>query len=336
MRGRRAFLVTSITVLVLGLIVFGIYQLLYENAISQARFRFEDPFSGEPLLLGGAVPVAAISGAVSVQIGQAIFGGLLGVLTLLILMIAPALTSGVVSSEREKQTLELLVTTPISTLGMLVAKLLGSFAYVFLLILASVPLMSIVFAFGGVGPEDVARAYLLIIAVAFGVGSIGMFMSALVGRTQIATVLSYLVVLLLVGGSAALYYWMFATSVQDRQLVNGNGNGNGNAVAERRHAPEPLLWLNPVVADVDIICTAMPDLGGPCSYIIRVRDLPEDTNPPPQDAFWPRTALAFLVLGGTLTVLATQLISPSRGLRSRRRARRVPDGPDETAHHAAS
>ena len=98
MRGRRAFVVTSITVLLLGLLVFGLYQLLYENAISQARFRFEDPFSGEPLLGGGLVPVAAISGAVSVQIGQAIFGGLLGVLTLLILMIAPALTSGVVSS----------------------------------------------------------------------------------------------------------------------------------------------------------------------------------------------------------------------------------------------
>jgi hypothetical protein len=74
-----------------------------------------------------------------------------------------------------------------------------------------------------------------------------------------------------------------------------------------------------VVADVDVICTAMPEVDGPCSYTILVMGLPEDANEPPRDAFWPRSALAFLVLGGTLTVLATQLISPSRRLRSRRR-----------------
>ena len=159
MRGRRAFVVTTITVLLLGLLVFGIYQLIYENAVSQARFRLEDPFGNSGRFPGGdAIAAQGISGAVSARIGQAIFGGLLGVLTVLILMIAPALASGVISSEREKQTMELLVTTPISTLGLLIAKLLGSLAYVFLLIFASVPLMSIVFAFGGVGPEDVIRA----------------------------------------------------------------------------------------------------------------------------------------------------------------------------------
>jgi len=308
MRGRRAFLIATVTVLLLGLLVFGIYQALYEGAVNDARWRFDDGFGG-----GQVVVTQAISGAVSARIGQAILGGLLGVLTVITLLIAPALTSGVVSSEREKQTLELLVTTPVSTLGMLIGKLLGALAYVFLLIIASVPLMAIVFVFGGVDPGDVVRAYLAVLAIAIGTGAIGLFFSALIGRTQVATVVSYLVVFGLVVGTGALYAWLYATSVQD--------DGRGNLIEVRRHAPEALLWLNPLVTDIDIMCTAVPDVGGFCDYIVLVRGLPENAPVPPRDAFWPRSALAFLVLAGVLTILSTQLISPSRRWRPRGRGR---------------
>ena len=47
-----------------------------------------------------------------------IFSGLLLVETLLVLVLAPAFTTGAISLEREKQTLDLLVATPLSTLGM--------------------------------------------------------------------------------------------------------------------------------------------------------------------------------------------------------------------------
>ena len=307
MRGRRAFLIATVAVLVLGLLVFGIYQALYESAVNNARWRFDDGFGD-----GEVIVAQAISGAVSARIGQAIFGGLLGVLTVLTLLIAPALTSGVVSSEREKQTLELLVTTPVSTLGMLVGKLLGALAYVFLLLVASIPLMAIVFVFGGVEPGDVARAYLALLAIAVGSGSIGLFFSALIGRTQVATVISYLVVFGLVVGTIAAHTWLYATSVQD--------DGRGNVGLERRHAPEALLWLNPLVTDIDVVCTAVPGVGGLCDYIVIVRGLPEDAIEPPRDAFWPRSALAFLVLAGVLTTLSTQLISPSRRIHPRGRA----------------
>jgi hypothetical protein len=313
MRGRRAFVVATIFVLLLGLLVFGIYQVLYQYALGVARGQLQQQLGGSlGDGFGDGAPLAAeaISGAASVQIGQAIFVGMLGVLTVLILFVVPALTAGVVSSERERQTMELLVTTPISTLGMLFAKLLGSLAYVLLLIIASVPLMSIVFAFGGVGPEDVVRAYIVVLAVAFGMGSIGMFISALLGRTQIATVVSYLVVFGLVVGTFALHTWLYASSVPD--------DWRGNGEDARRSAPEALVWLNPVAADADVICTAMPEMGL-CSYTILVRGLPQGANEPPRDALWPRSVLAFLVLGCTLTALSTQLISPSRGLRSRRR-----------------
>ena len=42
------------------------------------------------------------------------------------LVLAPAFTTGAISLEREKQTLDLLVTTPLSTLGMVIGKLFSA------------------------------------------------------------------------------------------------------------------------------------------------------------------------------------------------------------------
>ena len=234
----------------------------------------------------------------------------LGVLTALTLLIAPALAGGVISSEREKQTLELLVTTPVSTLGMLVGKLVASLAYILLLIIASVPLMALVFAFGGIAPEDVLRAYIVIIAIAFGAGAMGMFLSALVGRTQVATVISYLVLFGLIVGTFALHTWMFSTSVDFSRP---------GASEEQRTAPQPLLWLNPLVTDIDLMCTAVPDVTVFCDYITTMMEVDQRPVQPPRDAWWPRSVAAFVLIGVLLILLSTQLISPSRRFRWRRR-----------------
>jgi hypothetical protein len=85
-----------------------------------------------------------------------------------------------------------------------------------------------------------------------------------------------------------------------------------------RSAPEVLLWLNPVAADLDILCTAMPE-SGPCFYTNIILGLDEDPVVPPRDAFWPRAALAMFVLGCVLTTISTQLISTSRRFSWRRR-----------------
>ena len=82
------------------------------------------------------------------------------------LRVKPAMTAGAISLEREKQTLELLVTTPLGTLALVLGKLFSALTYVFLLILASIPLASIVFTFGGVGPEDLVRGYVFLFALA--------------------------------------------------------------------------------------------------------------------------------------------------------------------------
>lgn len=296
MRGRRAFVVVTVYVALVSLLVYLVYQTMYQSALSRAQF-LTDGFAG-----------GFVSGSVSAEIGQAIFGAILVLQTVLTLMVAPALTSGAISAEREKGTLELLITTPVSTLGLVVGKLISSLAYVFVLIAASVPLMSVVFAFGGLAPDDLVRAYVLLFSVAFGIGAIGLTMSALTKRTQMATVLSYIIVLVLTLGTLALHSYWVATSIP---------RPDGGFEPVRRHgAPAALMWLNPLAADLDVVCTATPEsYGFACSYIAVLTSQQLDGANPPRDAFWPVSAASFIVLGVALTLLTTQMIVPSRRLR---------------------
>ena len=110
--------------------------------------------------------------------------------TLQVAFLAPAATAGAISLEREKQTLDMLVATPISSVAIVVGKLLSALVYVLLLIAASIPLTAVVFVFGGVAPDDVLRGYVVLIVTALGLGAFGLFCSSLVKRTQAATAIT--------------------------------------------------------------------------------------------------------------------------------------------------
>ena len=84
-----------------------------------------------------------------------------------------------------------------SSLWIVLGKLLSSLSYVFLLMLAALPLFSLVFLFGGVSPGQVVLAFVISLASALTLGTIGVFISVLIRRGQIATVLSYAVAFLM-------------------------------------------------------------------------------------------------------------------------------------------
>jgi ABC-type transport system involved in multi-copper enzyme maturation permease subunit len=360
MRGRRAFVILTIYLLLLSLFAFAIYHYLKQQAaLGTSGF---GPMPGMPDMDWGWYPgMSGTATALSANIGHGIFGGLLLVETLLIVVLAPALTSGAISLEREKQTIDMLVTTPLSTLGMVIGKLLSALTYVFLLILASVPLASLVFVFGGVGPEDLVRGYALLFAVAFGMGAIGLFISALVRRTQTAIVATFVTVLVLAIGTIGVHeFWKVASRPAPTGRI---------VVAQKPHqAPEAALWLNPFVADLDLVCTTAPGAYHPaCTYMSSVTGKPyfgsadvpvfgwgeepavlpgpfgRDAMPAPipntesltagfpRDTFWPKSAAAFLGLGLVLTLLSAQLVAPTRRLRlPRLPARRRPPAPEAT------
>ncbi len=246
-RGRRAFVVVTFYLLFLGLFAWA-WELVAERAYVQ-----------NASLQGGSAAFA------SALVGQEVFGALVLVETLLVVFLAPAFTSGAISLEREKQTLEMLAATPISSLAIVVGKLVSALAYVFLLIAASVPLTAIVFVFGGVGPDDVLRAYAVLIVTALGLGSLGLFISAVMQRTQGATVVTFFTVLFLTLGTMfGVLFWNTMAGVNSGTGFVATSGGVGPI---KGRAPEALLWLNPFAAQYDVICGAADGYGGWCSRL---------------------------------------------------------------------
>lgn len=248
MRGPRAFIALTFHLALLAGFTVMVYLLAAQSAASQAAF-------------GGGNPYASAS------VGQAVFTVLLFLQVLLVVFLAPAATAGAISLEREKQTLDLLTATPVSTLGIVLGKLASALAFVVVLIVASIPLTAVVFVFGGVGPEDIVRGYLVLLVTALGFGSVGILLSSLTRRTQSATVLTYLVVLVLTVGTG--FTWFFWDQMAGtlpvaqpfvRDLPANVADGNTGAAAEPTATPTPprppeaLLWLNPVVAAADVVC----------------------------------------------------------------------------------
>lgn len=119
----------------------------------------------------------------------------------LITLVAPALTVAQVSGERDRQTFDLLLTTRMSSAGIIFGKFAAALAFMLLLIIASIPVYSLVFLFGGVGLKQLGITFLVYIAVMLVYGAIGLCASVLFRRTQGAVVASYAAVLFLLVGT---------------------------------------------------------------------------------------------------------------------------------------
>lgn len=134
---------------------------------------------------------------------------------MLIILVAPALTSGAISGERERQTLDLLLCTRVGAVRIVLGKLLSSVSFLALMIISSLPAMAITLFFGGISIWDMLLMELFLLITALACCSIGIFCSALFKRTVTATVVSYLAIFA-IGVGTLIVPILF----QSRQLSN--------------------------------------------------------------------------------------------------------------------
>ncbi len=174
MRGMRAFLTLTGILLLFALFSYAIFRLVQ---------------------LAGYYSYGV---SMSAMIGQSLFSGLVIMMLLLIFAITPGVTAGAISSEKQTQTYEMLLATPLHPARILWGKLFSALSYVFLLLFAAVPFASLVFIFGGVTLRDMLKAALMLAVIAILIGVVGIFMSAIINRTGWATILTYVFVALIV------------------------------------------------------------------------------------------------------------------------------------------
>lgn len=105
--------------------------------------------------------------------------------------LTPAFSAGAISGERERRTLAILLTTPLSPFEILIGKILSSSALLSLLLFVTLPLYSLVFLFGGAVPAEALIVFAFQLFTIVIIATISVMWSTLALRSGWSMVLSY-------------------------------------------------------------------------------------------------------------------------------------------------
>lgn len=176
---------------------------------------------------------------------------------LMLIFMMPALTAGSISGERERRSLELMLTTQMTPAEIVFGKLAASLSSMFLMIISSFPIVAMVFVYGGVTVRDIALLLICYVVAALFVGSIGICCSAVFQKTILSTAVSYVVVGMMVIGTYGVNYfaiYMNRAHMGSYLASAGQTAGQGAVAGKFRW----LLLLNPAAT----FQTAMQRLAG--------------------------------------------------------------------------
>ncbi len=166
MRGRRAFVVLTVHLLVMS----GFITLVYSAFASSAS----GPFGPD-----------------SRDVGKVIFSSVLGLQAMLVILVGPSFTAGAISGEKERQTYDLLRTTLLSAKSFVAGKLVSALSYVLLLIFAAIPLQSIAFLMGGVAVIELVLSQVIVLISAVTFALWGLYASSRMRTTLSASVVTF-------------------------------------------------------------------------------------------------------------------------------------------------
>jgi ABC-type transport system involved in multi-copper enzyme maturation permease subunit len=204
----------------------------------------------------------ASTGTLSPTLGQSLFSALAAGSVLLIAFMAPGLTAGSISAERERLTLDLLLVTRASPLGLVVGKLAGALLWIAYLLVASLPALGVVNLFGGVPMLQSFAALAVISATAIGYTALGLCLSAVLRRTVVATVLAYAVVLVTVIVIPVFGAALLATSTISSSGGVFLGTTGTTGTPGLPPAPTWLTFLSPVTAIISVLGGSLTSSSG--------------------------------------------------------------------------
>lgn len=178
---------------------FTIMLLIYIAILSAGTLLFYNIYSNEIYASG-----LNMQGSIILYIGMAFAQAVL------LMFIVPSLTATSICSEREKQTLDILLSTRLSPFQIIIGKLLASSLKVIMLIVCTIPLYAVCALIGGVKISNILVLILSFIINTIFVGAIGVFVSTYVKTSKVATALTYAIVLFIFVGTIVIAYviWM--------------------------------------------------------------------------------------------------------------------------------
>ncbi|MBA3725059.1 MAG: hypothetical protein H0W86_01070 [Armatimonadetes bacterium] len=122
------------------------------------------------------------------------FGTIMVLLAAAMTLVAPALTAGSIAGERQRRSLDLVLSTPIELKHFLVGKLIASYRYTWMLLLLSLPLVSMCIVLGGATWVDVVYAYIHLSLFGLLFTAVGLTISVVAPRPISAVVYTYIAI----------------------------------------------------------------------------------------------------------------------------------------------
>ncbi len=164
---------------------------------------------------------------------------------LLLMFIVPIITATTITGERERQTLDILLSTKLSCFKIVVGKLLSSTSKIILLIISTMPIYAMNFVIGGSTFGQILTLNLFFIVTTLFAGSIGILMSTIFKSSKSATVASSCIIIFLIVGTL-LIAMLSIYGDYNKAMINGTLNNFTSKI--------PFwLYINPFMGFISII-----------------------------------------------------------------------------------
>lgn len=219
------------------IVILSVAAVIYYNSLNSEVF------------INGLNLQSSVMFYVVMAVGQAV----------LLMFIVPSLTSTAICSEREKQTLDILLSSKLTPLQIIVGKVFASSLRVIVLIISTMPLYAICSLIGGVKLSNIIELIIFFTVNTIFVGSIGVFVSTYVKTSKVATALSYGLVLFIYVGIIVIAWAIFVITMM--QL-----NSSGAMVSDMPKV-SPIVYLSPVAGFASLLINQV-GLGAEFNYML--------------------------------------------------------------------
>ncbi|MBQ4059001.1 MAG: ABC transporter permease [Lachnospiraceae bacterium] len=167
----------------------------------------------------------------------------------LLSLIVPIITSGSISGERERQTLDIMLTTPVSPFSIALGKLGSAMMVVMMYMITSIPVMAIAFVLGGMSWWALLGLFGMLLYLGVYVGSVGVFCSSVVKKSVMATILTIVIGVAIITITFVILTVGLGVKSYEATLNNANNITVG--------ATPMIMMLNPYSPLVDFFIRTM-------------------------------------------------------------------------------
>ena len=195
MRERRGWILPSLYLLVLAAVAALAYHLVVLEG-RQMQFQRRE-------VQGSEIGIAMFLSSAYAQMAM-------------LLLLAPIFSAGSITIEKEQRTMAGLLTSLLTPFQIWWGKFAASLLFVLLLIVTGLPVLSVSFAFGGIGPWEVFMATLTTVVTLGSLSAVGLYWSSVFRRSVHATAVTYATIITL----TVVTFIIFTIEVSTRERQN--------------------------------------------------------------------------------------------------------------------